>query len=308
MLINHIDYGSIVKRSKDLAIMADQNLGIVSDEDRFQFETQGFLVLRNVLGADMRAVILARLDELETREFDKGHVTHFSMDNPTEARPQPTPGFSMESTTKSRVDDHYLRMNGLPNLDPIFDRMIDHPRVLPYLQEFIAQPQLSFSWYIAKGLGPRFSRWHSIDPIYYRYRDGLIRSRMVNTAWFLTDNGPEDGCLLVVPGSHKRNKKLDFSAHTGLQLPGSIRVTGKAGDVVLFSECTLHTGDEKISSGVRRNLYYVFADADHCRLQQHPRILRHAWFAPHIRGRFNETQRELTEWMRFVVCNAEVGQ
>ena len=60
------------------------------------------------------------------------------MGNPTEARPQPTPGFSMESTTKSRVDDHYLRMNGLPNLDPIFDRMIAHPRVLPYLQEFIA--------------------------------------------------------------------------------------------------------------------------------------------------------------------------
>ena len=51
--------------------MADQNLGVVSDEDRFHFETQGFLVLRNVLDADMRAVILVRLDELETREFDK---------------------------------------------------------------------------------------------------------------------------------------------------------------------------------------------------------------------------------------------
>ena len=280
--------------------MSNPGTAIVNDEDRFQFDTQGFLILRDVLDAETRKSILVRLDELETREFDKGQITHFSMDNPTDAMPRPTPGFSMESSTKSRVDDHYLRMNGLPNLDPVFDQMIDHPRVLPYLREFIGEAQLSFTWYIAKGTGPRFSRWHSIDPVHYCCRDGRIRSRMVNTAWFLTDNGSDDGCLLVVPGSHKRNQKLNFPSHLGLELPGAIRVTGKAGDVVLFSECTLHTGNDKTSPGVRRNLYYIFADADHCRLRDHPAILRHAWFAPHIRARFNETQKDLTAWMRYV--------
>ena len=277
----------------------------ITDEERFGFDNQGFLLLRNVLDGAVRRALLDKLDELEAREYDDGQPSHYSVVNPTEAMPRPTLGFTMEAATKARIDDHYIRVNGLPNLDPIFDQIIDHPRVLPYLREFMGEPQLSNTWYIGKSTGPRFSSWHAgLDPSHYSCRNGVIRAKMINTAWFLTDNGPQDGCLLAVPGSHKSNVQLRnlYTDYKGLALPGSVRAPGNAGDVLLFTECTLHMGDEKTSPGVRRNLYYNFMHSKLSRLSDHPKILRHACFPPHVRDRFTETQKELTSWMEHVKC------
>jgi hypothetical protein len=282
-----------------------QDKRIITDEERFHFDTQGFLLLRGVLDDQSRRRLLEKLDELEARDFGTEKVFHFSTANPTDGAPRPHPGSSMEQATRATVDDHYLRMNGLPNLDPIFDELIDHPRVLPYLQEFMGEPRLSNTWYIAKSKGPRFSSWHAgLDPSYYRCTNGAIRARMINTAWMLTDNGPDDGCLLAVPGSHKANLTLNLSDYPGLTLPGSVCATGKAGDVLLFTECTLHMGNEKATTGSRRNVYYNFMHESLSRLTDPPATLRHAWFPPSVRNRFNETQKMLTDWMDYVECPA----
>lgn len=274
----------------------------ITNEERFYFDSQGFLLLRNVLDGAVRRALLDKLDELEAREYDDPQPSHYSVANPTDIQPRPRRG-SMEAATKARVDDHYVRMNGLPNFDPIFDQIIDHPRVLPYLREFMGEPKLSNAWYIAKSTGPRFSSWHAgLDPSHYSCRNGVIRANMLNTAWFLTDNGPRDGCLLAVPGSHKANFQLNLDDYKGLALPGSVRITGNAGDVLLFTERTLHMGDEKTSPGVRRNLYYNFMHSRLSGMDDDPNILRHSLFPSHVRDRFTETQKELTSWMRYVQC------
>ena len=76
-----------------------------------------------------------------------------------------------------------MRLNGLPRLDPAFDRLIAHPGYLPYLLEFMADPQLANTWSISKYPGRGATGWHSgIQPADYTVRGGKIRSPMV-TNW-----------------------------------------------------------------------------------------------------------------------------
>ena len=54
--------------------------------------------------------------------------------------------------------------------------------------------------------------WHrGVSTTDYSYRNGDIRSRMLNVVFLLTDNGPEDGCIVALPGSHKSNFDLRFT-------------------------------------------------------------------------------------------------
>ena len=41
-------------------------------------------------------------------------------------------------------------MNVLPRLDPVIDGLIAHPAILPYLKEFMGEPQLVNTWAISK--------------------------------------------------------------------------------------------------------------------------------------------------------------
>ena len=52
--------------------------------------------------------------------------------------------------TKDLFLEHQIRLNGLPRLDPVFDRLIAHPGYLPYLEAFMDQPQLVNTWSISK--------------------------------------------------------------------------------------------------------------------------------------------------------------
>ena len=77
--------------------------------------------------------------------------------------------------------------------------------------------------------------WHrGVPTTDYSYSNGVIRSRMFNVVFFLTDNGAEDGCVVALPGSHKSNFDLTWKNYKGLEMPGAIAVTGKAGDVLMF--------------------------------------------------------------------------
>ena len=78
----------------------------------------------------------------------------------------------------------------------------------------------------------------------------------------MTDNGPEDGCVVAVPGSHKNNIDIDWASYKNYQMPGALAITGKAGDVFLFSEAVMHNGLPKTTEGLRTNLYFNYVTPD----------------------------------------------
>jgi ectoine hydroxylase-related dioxygenase (phytanoyl-CoA dioxygenase family) len=260
---------------------------MVSIEERFLFDLQGFLILRGVLSADECACLADRLQALEFQEFAD------------EWQAALAPGVNGRPTREQQVL-HQIRYNGLPRLDAAFDRLIDHPGVLPYVQAFVGEPQLINTWSIAKSQHCPRGGWHrGVPTTDYSYKDGVIRSRMFNTVYFLTDNGLDDGCMVALPGSHKSNFDLAWRDYTGLETPGVVPVLGKAGDVLIFSEALMHDGLPKSSEGIRVNLYYNYVHAHYNVMMREPTNAHHFYFPPEVRQRFTQEQRALTRWMEF---------
>jgi len=127
---------------------------------------------------------------------------------------------------------------------------------------------------------------------------------MLNCVYMLTENRPDDGCLVVVPGAHKSEIDLPMAEYCDRELPGTLRVTGKPGDVLMFSETLLHTGAPKTTDGSRTNLYFNYIDATYNvamreLLAGDEGNINHYVFPPEVRARFDDTQRELTQWMEW---------
>src|SRR5438045_2771634 len=109
---------------------------VVKPEERFLFDLQGFLMLRGAIDLKLCADLLAALRRLEASDIP---------DPNRDAAPEGKKGQPTKDVHPSAV-----RLNGLPRLDPIFDQLIAHPAILPYLKEFQGDPQLVNTWSITK--------------------------------------------------------------------------------------------------------------------------------------------------------------
>ena len=94
---------------------------------------------------------------------------------------------------------------------------------------------------------------------------------VVVTLMFLSDMTEENGCLCVVPGSHReRYSHWQDGKFTGTAAPDkqdgfwarSVPVTGQAGDVLLMDTWMLHASRENRSGSERRMLICDYAAAD----------------------------------------------
>ena len=265
----------------------------VTDEERFLFDLQGFLILRDAIEPDL----VAALDEAVVANEAIEHDDSWSEGLPVvQHRPL---------STKDLFLEHQVRLNGLPRLDPAFDRLIAHPGYLPYLEEFMDQPQLINTWSISKYPGRDATHWHhGLAPEDYSVRDGKIRTSMLNVVTMLTPNHPGDGCFAVIPGSHKKNFKLDLKrwGAAGMDTPGALEITGEPGDVMLFTEALVHTGTAKTTSRRRTTLQYNHVEKRWAGSGMTDSFnFRHYWMPPSIRRRFTPQQKALTAWMDYTI-------
>ena len=121
--------------------------------------------------------------------------------------------------------------------------------------------------------------WHS-DFETWHVEDGMPAMRAISCSVLLTDNYPENGPLMVVPGSHKqfiscigetpddhyqqslRKQEYGVPDPISLQLlveQGGIRsMTGKAGSVVFFDCNTMHGSNGNITPWPRANVFMVY--------------------------------------------------
>jgi hypothetical protein len=257
----------------------------VSIEDRFHFDLSGFLLLRGVLSEAECKGMREVLAQLEGQEYEDVWMKEKGPGRPTK-----------ESNREGQV-----RLNGVVRLDPVFDQLIAHSTLVPFLREFVGEPQLINTWSISKFKGAKEGGWHrGIQPTDFSCRNGDIRSRMLNVVFLLTDNGPEDGCVVAIPGSHKNNIDLNWGNYKGLEMPGAMPVTGKTGDVFLFSEAVIHNGLLKTTDGARTNLYYNYVHAHYNVMMREPKNSHHFYFPPGLRERFNDEQKAMTAWMELV--------
>ena len=130
-----------------------------------------------------------------------------------------------------------------PYCEP-FREMLAHPKTIPHLNTILGEgwrldhgPGL-----IAMDKGCSGGMLHgNFDNAPYFYREGRIFTGLCVIEYLLADEGPGDGGVCVVPGSHKANlacpaKMRRWEEHQEFVT----EINARAGDAVIFSEACTH--------------------------------------------------------------------
>lgn len=215
---------------------------MISDELRFTFDVQGYLLFPGVMTSDEVSTYRGWVEEAIRVD-----LSEFKADHPESVR------FQLNRPVSRIID-----------VDPRFNRFLDYPVVEPFLKEFLGPDyrhidnDLLFSYPGYAGGGwHRGIRAHPTGHVV----DGRFNCPMVKVFFCLTDVGPDQGAFVVVPGSHKARFEIDPTGR--VDLPGQ-RVFDdiKAGDLLLFNEGLLHNGRPNPSDKTRITLIVNFGRKD----------------------------------------------
>ena len=208
----------------------------LSDEDKFQFDLQGFLIIRGVLSEDE----CAYYSELADAAWPK------------------QPG----DDPMRRLDD-MSKTWGQPFVD-----LMDHSRVLSYLVELMGrQLRIDHDYCIFMGKGAKRGNLHGGPRLFesdhwYRYQDGVMRNGLTVATYNLTDAPAGAGGFTCIPGSHKTNflKLVDPAVQRfERDAPYVYQPPMAAGDVLIFTEALIHGTGEWLADHERRVLLYKYS-------------------------------------------------
>jgi len=223
----------------------------VTETEKFLFDLQGFLVVKNVLSPEEVAALNGAFDaNWEKRRDDPNHA----------------PDGGTYGPLRRGLFDGMLAWEK-PWCQPFRD-LLAHREVIPYLDLLLGRGwKMDHSpFMLTGGKGTEGLRIHGSTSRlfngsqYYTYANGMIRCGMIVCQFQLADVNEGDGGLCVVPGSHKAN----------FQCPGEIlrwedhrevvyNVPAKTGDMVIFNEATLHGTLPWTAENARRSLLYRYS-------------------------------------------------
>eukprot|EP00302_Diacronema_sp_CCMP2436_P017784 CAMPEP_0179882354 /NCGR_PEP_ID=MMETSP0982-20121206/28101_1 /TAXON_ID=483367 /ORGANISM="non described non described, Strain CCMP 2436" /LENGTH=320 /DNA_ID=CAMNT_0021776659 /DNA_START=182 /DNA_END=1144 /DNA_ORIENTATION=- len=241
----------------------------MSAHDKFLFDLNGFVVVRNVFSpsevASANAAIDANAAKLCARE-------ETGLRNAQEA--------SLHGAAGPRLDMGGMLGWPKPHSD-VFRSVLAHPKLIPYITELcgegyrldhqpliVAQNKDSegFSLHGGPISGDDGQPKGKFNPeLQYRSVNGELWTSLLAVSVHLVDHGPGDGGFCIVRGSHKLNFPVPGDVAAGLT-PGFEEhlhhpVT-KAGDVVIWSEATVHGATPWRAERQRRFALYRFSPAN----------------------------------------------
>jgi hypothetical protein len=207
----------------------------MTDQERYLFDLQGYLVVPDALTAAQITGLNAMLDERMAREVAPDASTH--------------------------------RFMGTLDWGQPFVDLLDNPAVEPHLAEILGDGFRVDHVYldvIRSGLSPIGATLHGggtpFDRVnFYDFRNGRMYSGLFVVAYNLADVGAEDGGFACVPGSHKSNYPFPDDWKDLSRRPPFVQaVTGPAGTAVLFTEALTHGALPWSGAGERRTLFYKY--------------------------------------------------
>lgn len=224
-----------------------------------QFVDDGFLVLPDLIGSE-------ELEELKRDAVDIARGKYPSQNLKTAA----------PETTDREVLENILCIHQPHYISPVMEKYLRHRLICGALSQIVAahlahrdgSVKCMQSMLFIKPPGFQGQAWHQ-DEIYIPTRD-----RSLCGAWIAIDDATiENGCLWVIPGSHRNGYLYPQRAHHnpdefdvsgesfGFDESGEIPVEVKAGSVVFFNGHLLHRSRKNRSSIYRRVLVNHYMNA-----------------------------------------------
>lgn len=223
------------------------------------FDRDGFIVLDDVFSDD----------EIERMRFTANEMRDYPQSLAEETVvAEPNSGAVRSVFSPHRQSDDF----DLVSRDP---RLADLARFILDDEIYIHQSRLNYK---PAFKGKEFY-WHS-DFETWHAEDGMPRMRALSMSVMLTDNHPQAGPVMFVPGSHKQfiscvgetpedNYKASLkrqetgipdksSIESMVDKGGIVAPAPKAGSVVVFDCNTLHASNGNITPFERMNAFFVF--------------------------------------------------
>lgn len=211
----------------------------ISERERYLFDLQGFLVVPDAISPEHRAELDADVSRHLDAEVDQKATHH-----------------------------RFMSKGPLLGWGPAWRRLIDNPRIMPYLNEFISTEMRldhDYADVIRAGGGHNGSGIHGgatpfDECFFYLHQNGRIRSALTVVAYALRDVGPGEGGFGCIPGSHKSNYPtppgcLDFATPDACMAT----ISAKAGSAIIFTEALAHGTAPWRGSGERRTVFYKYS-------------------------------------------------
>lgn len=219
------------------------------------YRENGYVVAPGVFDAAEVAEMQRETDELLSRAESSGR----KMEATWQGQWREQAGIGSSNQTITRVDS----LHNVQNHSAFFTRMLLHPRLLDYAAELIGPNiQLHHTKLHAKppSIGSPFPL-HQDYP-YFPH----ATNEMIAAVVHIDDATVENGCICIVPGSHKLgplppSETKDQSYYLSLEewpLEKAVPVAAKAGDVVFFSYLTVHGSYLNTSANARRIVLFQF--------------------------------------------------
>ena len=187
----------------------------MTTEEKFMFDLEGYLVIKNVLTKDEVTV----LNDIADHAF--GTYPY---------------GGEVQGRETS------LLSWGTP-----VKHLIDHPDILPYLVELLGpRVRLDHDYGMFMRTGDAHGGLHGGfgGSHWYHFRNGVMYNGLTVVTYFLTDALAGDGGFCCVPGSHKSNFSAsdipDEVRHFKREAHYVVQPAVEAGDALIFTEATMH--------------------------------------------------------------------
>lgn len=205
----------------------------MTPEEKFLFDIQGYIVIKNVLTPDE----VARLNAIADEKFP-----------PTERQ-------------------NGLRTSRVSLWGPEYQALIDHPNVMPYLLELIdSKFRLDHDYCIFMRDGDPGGHLHGGEghegDHWYKVRDGQILNGLCVITFFLTPAKKGDGGFVCIPGTHKSPFLNNIPREVLRQeRPADyvVQPEVEAGDALFFTEALVHGTAAWRASHERRALLYKYS-------------------------------------------------
>ena len=206
----------------------------MSDREKFLFDLQGFLLVRNILTPEEVSALNAAIDANMDKKGEDGN------------------SYTGKSTTLVGTHKRGFFTGMMtweqPWCQPYRD-IIAHPKAIPYLNTMYGrgwkldhEPFILTADRESEGLMLHGStNYHFDGSQYYTYRNGEIRCGMLVFQYQLADVNEGDGGLCVIPGSHKANFPSSVAMREWEEDRDLVyNIPCKAGDLIIFNEATIH--------------------------------------------------------------------
>lgn len=237
----------------------------MTEDERYLFDLNGFLIVRGVLTAEEVAAANRAID----------NHAHEMVERSDGALRNAVEGTKFFGQGPGRMDLGQCLEWGREE-SRVFQSILAHPRLVPIFHGILGKGYRMdhLPLVLAQNKGSEGFQLHggTIDcgsgeynpHLAYHCHHGTIRSSLLGCNVILEDHNLGDGGFCIVPGSHKSNFKMPKGMVDGeMYEEYIIQPATKAGDVILFSEGTVHGAKSWTSDRQRRTALFRFSPATH---------------------------------------------